>query len=60
MLHCPEPRQCELKIQDIEIKTYLYRCLASVVGDHEVHGNVFTIHVLVNPVSYIDRHHVGE
>lgn len=37
---------------------YLNRCLASVVGNHEVHGNVFTVHVFVNPVSNIRRHHI--
>ena len=40
------------------IKKYLNRCLASVVSNHKVHGNVFTVHVFVNPVSNIRRHHV--
>jgi len=44
----------------MQMKYYLNRCLASVVSDHEVHSNVLTVHVFINPVSDGRRHHVGE
>lgn len=37
---------------------YLNRCLASVVSNHEVHGDVFTVQVFVDPISNVRRHHV--
>lgn len=47
-----------IKYYTLLIKEYLNRCLASVVGNHKVHGNVFTVHVFVNPVPDVRRHHV--
>ena len=41
-------------------KHYLNWCLASVVSDHEVHSDIFAIHVFINPVPDVGRHHVCE
>ena len=40
--------------------THLERRKSGVVADEEVHGDVFTVHVFVNPGPDLSRHHVSE
>ena len=53
-------RNTEATQSDVAVTRYLYRSLASVVSDHEVHCNILTVHVFVNPVANVRRHHVGK
>lgn len=56
----PRLRNTEAIQCDVAVTHYLYRSLPGVVGDHEVHCNVLTVHVFVDPVTNVRRHHVGK